>query len=969
MEYQRKLHYKNRNGCSAYLAIVCVALVRISCGQEQVCTLEGALAMLKQVELQVVPFYDQVQVMLMTVTRELDIEFVRNNVEPINTTTTPHGLLSLEVLRHGIATGYAADNSSTRTSEIYAWPSLVNDTEDVTVFDPSCPRLSEWQAWCTENYPSSTMCISCAMACYLDDFARLTYPLSSIGNAFSTLGSSWGFMGVSLSTAAAGRIYFPGFETFSYMNMPAVEVMLMSNPGTVTQPIPYIDGEVLWVPPMYDGSGQLTTALTYALSTKIGNDTVVASLGVPMLQTVNMLNSLSPTPSGFCMIVAANGQIVTAPPRALIMLFGTNVSVSTTTINLADAINCNMSGVLSKFSIEDGYDIVEISGVRWIFGYRPIQTPPMVVCIMTPESEVVNAAEVTVYPERISLEGNVGDVVRFTVSLKNSGHIPLKLDVTSSDSTIMFTGTTTDILLDVGENKTVSCSYKVTALPTLFSLGISANDAVTAYGLCYHYSFGVSVGIEEPTKRSKLPEILGGTLGAVVVVLVVVSVILLAVALAYRKKALKPTPIDVPLDVVSTPAALAIEQLKEIKKRKKITSTDRDNLEHLIDLIQKGRLNRADYLDRRHAGDVDKEVDRFVMNNLFDQTITRTDSVKSIDVVLQMVGNGPKIDHSTWDFNAFICTSTLTEFALGVMQEHGLWDKYIKDTKAFSDWLVGIEERYKSNPYHNATHAMDVLYSVSMLIKWYGRMSDIQKLALVTAALCHDVGHPGRNNNFQCMTFSDISVTYNGISVLENMHASETFRLLREHNWLSYMNKAEFMEFYRTVTQLIISTDMSKHVEIMSAFNLVTQNIKAEDQSNAGTTDGDVILSVASSHKVVIPTDKDTEILILKAFIKFADISNPTKRWDIYDKWVRAITTEFFEQGDEEYKNGFPVSAFMDRKVQNVPKCQITFAELFVLPFAEQLARIVPEVGGVCVRNIKDNIEILKSMAPANFVV
>lgn len=40
--------------------------------------------------------------------------------------------------------------------------------------------------------------------------------------------------------------------------------------------------------------------------------------------------------------------------------------------------------------------------------------------------------------------------------------------------------------------------------------------------------------------------------------------------------------------------------------------------------------------------------------------------------------------------------------------------------------------------------------------------------------------HPGRNNNFMVNASTPLALTYNDISVLENMHASLTFRLLCE---------------------------------------------------------------------------------------------------------------------------------------------------------------------------------------------
>lgn len=44
-------------------------------------------------------------------------------------------------------------------------------------------------------------------------------------------------------------------------------------------------------------------------------------------------------------------------------------------------------------------------------------------------------------------------------------------------------------------------------------------------------------------------------------------------------------------------------------------------------------------------------------------------------------------------------------------------------------------------------------------------LSEIEIIGLLIAALCHDMGHPGTDNNFEVNTFSKNALTYNDISV------------------------------------------------------------------------------------------------------------------------------------------------------------------------------------------------------------
>lgn len=52
--------------------------------------------------------------------------------------------------------------------------------------------------------------------------------------------------------------------------------------------------------------------------------------------------------------------------------------------------------------------------------------------------------------------------------------------------------------------------------------------------------------------------------------------------------------------------------------------------------------------------------------------------------------------------------------------------------------------------------------------------------ALIVAAICHDLEHPGLTNGFQVSTESSLARRYNDIKVLENHHASTAFDVFDE---------------------------------------------------------------------------------------------------------------------------------------------------------------------------------------------
>jgi len=103
-------------------------------------------------------------------------------------------------------------------------------------------------------------------------------------------------------------------------------------------------------------------------------------------------------------------------------------------------------------------------------------------------------------------------------------------------------------------------------------------------------------------------------------------------------------------------------------------------------------------------------------------------------------------------------------------------------------------------------------------------LSALDLLALKLAALCHDVDHPGWNNDFEVNSSSELALVYNDHSVLENHHASFTFsKLLRKPgcNFLSNLPALEARELRKTTLGAVLATDMAlhgKHVDELRIF-------------------------------------------------------------------------------------------------------------------------------------------------------
>ncbi|EKX74377.1 3'5'-cyclic nucleotide phosphodiesterase family protein [Theileria equi strain WA] len=244
----------------------------------------------------------------------------------------------------------------------------------------------------------------------------------------------------------------------------------------------------------------------------------------------------------------------------------------------------------------------------------------------------------------------------------------------------------------------------------------------------------------------------------------------------------------------------------------------------------------------------------------------------------------------------------------------------------------------KSTAYHNSMHAAFVAHKIYCLANYigiYDVMSVLDRSIIIVAALCHDIGHPGRNNTFFINSQHPVAQLFNDRAVLENFHSCCTFNILEipECNIFADFSADEYKVIRRKLIELILATDMEDHFEIVSKFSL---------RKNSPEFSKD---------------DEEDLDLISKVLIKAADLSSGIVSWDESFEWSQRILYEFYDQGDEEIRLGLPVGALCDRKRHNeVAKSQYTFLKLVVSPIFEELAALNPgKIKGICIKQLDEN--------------
>lgn len=244
------------------------------------------------------------------------------------------------------------------------------------------------------------------------------------------------------------------------------------------------------------------------------------------------------------------------------------------------------------------------------------------------------------------------------------------------------------------------------------------------------------------------------------------------------------------------------------------------------------------------------------------------------------------------------------------VKERDLLNTFKISAQTAVNFLMTLEAHYQDVPYHNSTHAADVVQSVHVLLLSPALQSvftDLEVLTALFSAAIHDVDHPGLTNQYLINSSSELALMYNDESVLENHSLAVAFVLLKDSSCdiLANLSRKQRQMIRKMSIDMVLATDMSKHMSLLADLKTMVETKK-----------------VAGSGVLLL--DNYTErIQVLQNMLHCADLSNPTKPLDIYKKWVDVLLEEFFQQGDKEREIGLDISPMCDRYNSTIEKSQV----------------------------------------------
>jgi len=230
--------------------------------------------------------------------------------------------------------------------------------------------------------------------------------------------------------------------------------------------------------------------------------------------------------------------------------------------------------------------------------------------------------------------------------------------------------------------------------------------------------------------------------------------------------------------------------------------------------------------------------------------------------------------------------------------------------------ILAVREDMYDNPYHNWAHVFDVAQTIFVLATTTGLMERLdawERFALLAAALCHDLEHPGVDTGFVARAALGDAFRH---KQLEKHHTLRAFEIMAdsEIGVLQGISTPRYYAFRQSVSGCILATCPANHSEIVARLAAVTG-----ESSDPG---------------------KQFEMELL---LKAADISNVIKPFPVAARWALRVTDEFFLQGDVERQHGMlPVTPLCDRAQQSRVACQKGFIDYVCAPFFDAMATLYP---------------------------
>ncbi len=177
-----------------------------------------------------------------------------------------------------------------------------------------------------------------------------------------------------------------------------------------------------------------------------------------------------------------------------------------------------------------------------------------------------------------------------------------------------------------------------------------------------------------------------------------------------------------------------------------------------------------------------------------------------------------------------------------MMHATGMLRRFSISPTAFEAFIADVACHYSAdNAFHNFRHAAVVCHSVFLFLtqsrlRGTRLRDDLDVLALLLSAMCHDLQHGGVTNAFLVNSGSELALRYNDASPNENHHCAVGFDLLAQHGILAGLSCADAKLFRKLAVAAILATDMACHKDLLARVSACLAEEAASSSSLSGVS-------------------------------------------------------------------------------------------------------------------------------------
>ncbi|KAM5172670.1 rod cGMP-specific 3',5'-cyclic phosphodiesterase subunit alpha isoform 2-T2 [Mantella aurantiaca] len=278
----------------------------------------------------------------------------------------------------------------------------------------------------------------------------------------------------------------------------------------------------------------------------------------------------------------------------------------------------------------------------------------------------------------------------------------------------------------------------------------------------------------------------------------------------------------------------------------------------------------------------------------------------------------------------------LVKCAIQMYYELEVVDKFHIPQEVLVRFLFSVSKGYRKITYHNWRHGFNVgqtMFTLLMTGKLKRYYTDLEAMAMVTAAFCHDIDHRGTNNLYQMKSGHPLAKLH-GSSILERHHLEFSKTLLKDEqiNIFQNLNRRQYDHAIHMMDIAIIATDLALYFKKRAMFQKIVDQSKTFESEKTWTE--------------YMMLDQTRKEIVMAMMMTACDLSAIAKPWEIQSKVALLVAAEFWEQGDLErtvlQQNPIPM---MDRnKADELPKLQCGFID-FVCTFVyKEFSRFHSEI-------------------------